>query len=110
MSKKNPTRTEKEQAATVQEIHDKFAASVKKELVDFRALTDTEYWFAVCFRTREQKEAFLAAIGQPAGENKYLNGETLAVRLGIGDRVLPLGAEIQKRNTKTVDKRLAQLT
>lgn len=48
----------------------------------FRDVTDSEYWFAVCFRSRADKEAFLAAVGGLSGD-KYLSGYELAHRLGI---------------------------
>lgn len=45
----------------------------RRELV-----TDTEYWFAVCFETREQKEMFLQAMGWILLGDKYLDGTQLA--------------------------------
>lgn len=47
------------------------------------AATDSEYWFAVCFQTREQKEAFLAAMKLMEHGDKYLDGQVLAQRLGV---------------------------
>lgn len=54
----------------------------KREDARFRDVTDSEYWFAVCFRTRADKEKFLAAVGGLRGD-KYLSGYELARRLGI---------------------------
>jgi hypothetical protein len=50
----------------------------------FRDATDSEYWFAVCFRSRADKDAFLAAVGavQRLGD-KYIDGYALAKQLGI---------------------------
>lgn len=55
----------------------------------FRDATDSEYWFAVCFRSRAHKDAFLAAVrkaklgsGRLQGD-KYLDGHQLAKLLGI---------------------------
>lgn len=36
--------------------------------------TDSEHWFAVNFETREQKEAFLRALGLFDEADKYLDG------------------------------------
>jgi len=49
----------------------------------FRAATDSEYWFAVCFTSRAQKEAFLKAAGLWEYGDKYLDGRLLADRLGV---------------------------
>jgi len=47
----------------------------------FRAATDSEYWFAVCFTSREEKEAFLAEFGAAPLGDKYLDGSALAATL-----------------------------
>jgi hypothetical protein len=44
--------------------------------------TDSEYWFCVCFLTREQKEEFLEKAGLPVN-SKYLDGRIVAKALGI---------------------------
>jgi len=44
---------------------------------------DSEYWFCVCFTSREQKEAFLRAAGLYAHGDKYLSGYVVAEKLGI---------------------------
>lgn len=49
-----------------------------KEAVRFRAATDSEYWFAVCFQSREEKDAFLAEFGLGRLGNKYIDGAALA--------------------------------
>lgn len=50
----------------------------------FRATIDSEYWLAVCFRSREHKEAFLTALKVPARlGDKYVDGHQLARLLGI---------------------------
>lgn len=45
--------------------------------------TDSEYWFCVCFQSREQKEEFLRKAGLFEHGDKYLNGEFVADKLGI---------------------------
>ena len=52
---------------------------------------DYEFWVAVCFQSREQKEAFLKAIKEP--RDKYIDGRKLAKRMGIE---LPDDRAIQK--------------
>lgn len=50
----------------------------------FEETTDSEYWFAVCFKTRADKEAFLGKIKQIAWlGDKYLNGYDFAEALEI---------------------------
>lgn len=60
-----------------------FRERTKREDERFRLATDSEYWFAVCFKTRADKEAFLAAARlMPLGD-KYLDGYAVARALGI---------------------------
>lgn len=62
-----------------------FKARAKAERDRFTRATDSEFWFAVCFETREEKEAFLRAAGvkkQIMGD-KYLDGRKLAQVLKI---------------------------
>jgi hypothetical protein len=49
----------------------------------YRTMVDPEFWFAVCFQNREQKEAFLKAVGWFAHGDKYLDGLWVARKLGI---------------------------
>lgn len=49
----------------------------------FRTATDSEFWFAVCFRDRAAKDAFLAALKADRLGDKYLDGHALARVLGI---------------------------
>lgn len=49
----------------------------------YKNTTDSEYWFALCFKTRADKEKFLAATGlMPLGD-KYLDGHRAATALGV---------------------------
>lgn len=50
-----------------------------------RDATDSEYWFAVAFSSRADKESFLASIGAGVDTygDKYLNGYALAALLGV---------------------------
>lgn len=45
--------------------------------------TDSEYWFALCFQSREQKEQFLAALGWADLGDKYLDGAQVARRMNV---------------------------
>lgn len=56
----------------------------------FALATDSEYWSAICFNTREQKEAFFAALGVLDLGNgaRYFDGNAIAQRMGIN---LPAG-------------------
>lgn len=44
--------------------------------------TDSEYWCCLCFQNREQVEAFLRAVAEDPND-KYIDGQRLAKRLGI---------------------------
>lgn len=49
----------------------------------YKNATDSEYWFAVCFKTRADKERFLSEAGlMPLGD-KYIDGHRAATALGI---------------------------
>ena len=66
-------------------LQEGFAKRAKAEKDRFVKATDTEYWFAVCFNSRDDKEAFLKAV--KANKNvmgdKYLDGYKLARLLGV---------------------------
>lgn len=49
------------------------------------AATDSEFWIAVCFTDRAEKERFLAAVGvmPDLHGDKYINGRVLAAKLGL---------------------------
>ncbi|KZM68145.1 hypothetical protein AWN90_09395 [Nocardia terpenica] len=49
----------------------------------FAAMNDSEYWFAICFRSRAQKERFLREAGLLQLGDKYIDGEKAARILGI---------------------------
>ncbi|SDC25482.1 hypothetical protein [Actinokineospora iranica] len=60
-----------------------FRERTKREDDRFRLATDSEYWFAVCFKSREDKEAFLRAARLFALGDKYLDGYAVAHTLDI---------------------------
>jgi len=60
-----------------------FKKAATGEAQTFKDNTDTEYWFAVCFQSREQKDAFLKAMDWANHGDKYLDGKFVAKRLGV---------------------------
>lgn len=71
-----------------------FMARQKAEAARVEAATDTEFWCALYFQTREQKEAFLRAMKLLELGDKYLDGCEVARVLGV---TLPQGPEWQQR-------------
>lgn len=69
--------------ADLNEVQKSFRERIKMENERFQNTTDSEYWFAVCFQTREQKEAFLKAMNLFLIGDKYLDGVEVAKQLGI---------------------------
>lgn len=57
----------------------------KAEDKRFTQATDSEYWFCVCFKSREEKDEFLKAAGVKTKimGDKYLEGKHLAASLNI---------------------------
>lgn len=49
----------------------------------WRTTNDDEFWFAVCFQSRQQKEEFLAAAGVAELGDKYLDGLRFAAHFGV---------------------------
>ena len=75
-----------------------------KENARYTQAVDSEYWFAVCFQSREQKNEFLKASGLHLWGNKYLDGKHVAAKLGIA-----LPASIPSRPLKKLDPKLTAL-
>jgi hypothetical protein len=78
---------DQEMSAVEQEIERNRAASEER----FRVAADPEFFFCVCFQSRDQKEEFLKNIGwlDELGD-KYLNGLEVARRLEIPVTIIPL--------------------
>lgn len=81
-----------------------FVERAKREKARFELVTDSEYWFAACFQTRDQKEKFLKALGIIADGDKYIDGTKLADRLGID-----IGPLVEFPQTRKIDKKLVAL-
>jgi hypothetical protein len=66
---------------------DAVSAGFRKRAMDegkrFAMATDAEYWTCICFQSREQKEAFLAALDLLKFGDRYLDGQEVAQQLGI---------------------------
>jgi hypothetical protein len=74
---------EKDSAAELTAMEEAYRGRAKAEQARFTAATDSEYWFAVCFKSREDKEAFLRATGLLRHGDKYLDGYAAAHALGV---------------------------
>jgi hypothetical protein len=62
-------------AAELTALEQGYRDRAKQESNRFRDATDSEYWFAVCFKTRAEKEAFLAKYKLDQLGDKYLDGK-----------------------------------
>jgi hypothetical protein len=60
-----------------------FRERTKREDERFRLATDSEFWFVLCFKSRDEKDAFLHAARLFHIGDKYLDGRAAAVALGI---------------------------
>ncbi len=80
-----------------------FRQRAKQEQDRFKLATDTEFWFSVCFQSREQKEIFLAAMDWVSNGDKFLDGLKLAAQHGVD---LP---EVKLPKPKGVSKKLKAL-
>jgi hypothetical protein len=80
------------------EAEEAFKARAKAEAERFELATDSEYWLAIGFQSRRQKEQFLRALAEKFrladDGDKYLDGWEVAKALGI-----PLEREAVPYNT-----------
>ncbi|MCP2248174.1 hypothetical protein [Lentzea aerocolonigenes] len=70
-----------------------FRERTKREDERFRLATDSEFWFALCFKSREDKDAFLKAAGLMHIGDKYLDGRAAAAVLGVDMPTTDTGEE-----------------
>lgn len=68
---------EKETLEEIGDVEKSFRERMNAENKRFRDMCDTEYWFCVCFTSREQKEEFLKKIGMET-DVKYIDGKDMA--------------------------------
>lgn len=79
-------RTGDEEADTVAEasaLLTAFKARSNERDAHYKTAMDSEFWFAVCFATREQKDAFLQAKAWVLAGDKYLDGAVVAELMGV---------------------------
>lgn len=69
--------------AEMSELLKKFKESAKEEQRLFQQNIDSEYWVAICFQNREQKEEFLRLAGWMQFGDKYLDGLEVAEKMGM---------------------------
>lgn len=65
------------------ELEAAFKKRAEAEQERFMLATDSEYWVALCFQSRDQKEEFLRALDLIQHGDKYLDGWTVAKKLGV---------------------------
>lgn len=83
---------EAEAEAEVSQALTGFKARASQENQRFEDATDSEYWVALCFQTRDQKEEFLRKMGWLELGDKYLDGMLCAEasRITLEARIPPL--------------------
>lgn len=67
----------------VSKVLEGFRDRAKQEAKRFKDATDSEYWCAFCFQTRDQKEEFLKKLQLIELGDKYLDGLQVAKVLGV---------------------------
>lgn len=65
---------EEDAEAELTELQKSYRARAKQEAQRFKNATDSEYWVAVCFKTRADKERFLRNLGLDSLGDKYIDG------------------------------------
>lgn len=88
-------------ASALDAVQAGFRKRAKDEQRRFELVTDSEYWACLCFQTREQKEAFLAAMNLLRFGDKYLDGTLVAKELGV---TLP-SADVPYNTSAKVDRK-----
>lgn len=99
-----PDQAEQMAAEEVSELLQGFRNRERNEQQRFEDATDTEYWVALCFQTREQKEQFLHAIGWYELGDKFIDGMAAAEKANI-----TLTARIPPMPRHTIDRQLSDL-
>lgn len=74
---------EADSVTELNELQAGFKERAEKERQRFLEATDSEYWVAVCFQTRAEKEEFLEKLGLLQNGDKYLEGRAVARALGV---------------------------
>ena len=80
-----------------EKILSSFEQRAKNEEARLLDATDSEFWVAMCFQTREQKDEFLRKSNLAQYGNKYLDGMKVAKQMGITlESEVPPNREIKK--------------
>ena len=74
---------EKDARAEAEVLYSELKAARSQQTETVLAIGDSEYWFAVCFRDRKTKDAFLAQIKATRLGDKYIDGHALAKLLKV---------------------------
>lgn len=102
-----PLEGEDVEAVALQEASEvltAFRSAASREDQRFLDATDSEYWVAVCFQTREQKEEFLRKARIEHLGDKYLDGMKVAQVMGI-----ELTSRVPAMPNLRIDRRLVEL-
>lgn len=98
------TRGEVESEEEMSEVLSGFKDRAARENQRNTDATDSEFWFCVCFQTREQKDEFLVKSGLMPMGDKYLDGLAVAEHLNI-----PIEAETPTMPKLKTDRTLRGL-
>ena len=93
------------QEAALPALHREFRERKRNEARRHEDVTDSEYWFCVCFQTRAQKEAFLKELNWHMLGDKYIDGVALAEGTGITLPSVDLRVKINNE-----DKKLSEIS
>lgn len=76
-------KTVAEAQEVISAVLKKFKDQAKNEQKVFTENVDSEYWIAICFQSREQKEEWLRQAGLIELGDKYLDGLEVAEVMGM---------------------------
>lgn len=81
----DPPNLNEDCARELEALQKDFSDRARRERDRYRDATDSEYWFAVCFKTRKHKERFLKELGvkRRVLGDKYIDGHMLAKLMGF---------------------------
>lgn len=97
-------QVESETLDELSEVEKSFRERMVNENKRFRDMCDTEYWVAVCFTSREQKEEFLRSLDLPI-EEKYIDGREMARKINRAIKTPDLKfAKISKPSKALMDR------
>lgn len=90
---------------TVETIRTEFMKRSDADKARFEAATDSEFWVAVCFQSRAQKEAFIDAVNWPGvdRDTRYVDGVRLAKALDLPIQAETFRPPAEKPNQSMVD-------